>query len=42
MVAGDGPSLMVHDWLSHIKLDWPRLNHVQGVAISLPADFEQT
>ena len=32
VVAGDGPSLMGRDWLSHIKLDWPRLNHVQGVS----------
>ena len=32
VVAGDGPSLMDRDWLSHIKLDWPRLNHVQGVS----------
>ena len=22
------------DWLSQIKLDWPRLNHVQGVSAS--------
>ena len=33
VVAGDGPSLMGLDWLSHIKLDWPRLNHVQGVSV---------
>ena len=32
VVAGDGPSLMGRDWLSHIKLDWPRLNHFQGVS----------
>jgi len=28
VVAGEGPSLLGHDWLSHIKLDWTRLNHV--------------
>jgi len=30
VVAEDGPNLLDHDWLSHIKLDWTRLNHVQS------------
>ena len=32
VVAEDGPSLMGREWLSHIKLDWPSLNHIQGVS----------
>ena len=32
MVAGDGPSLLGRDWLNHINLDWPRLNHVQATS----------
>ena len=32
VVAGDGPSLMGRDWLNHINLDWPRLNHVQAAS----------
>ena len=34
VVAGDGPSLMGRDWLNHINLDWPRLNHVQATSAS--------
>ena len=32
MVAGDGSSLLGHDWLNHINLDWPRLNHIQATS----------
>ena len=31
-MAGDGPSLLGRDWLNHINLDWPRLNHVQATS----------
>ena len=34
VVAGKGPSLLGHDWLSQIKLDWNQLNHLQTSAMS--------
>ena len=33
MIAGDGPSLLGHDWLSHLKLDWKRICHIQMKAL---------
>ena len=30
VVAGEGPSLLGHDWLTHLKLDWSQLNHIQS------------
>ena len=29
VVAGNGPSLMGRDWLSHVKLDWTKLHQLQ-------------
>ena len=34
VVEGEGPSLLGQDWLSQIKLDWSRLNHVQTTSKS--------
>ena len=34
VVEGEGPSLLERDWLSQIKLDWSRLNHVQTTSKS--------
>ena len=34
VVAGDGPSLLGRDWLSHICLDWSTLNRIQSTATS--------
>jgi len=32
VVVGEGPNMLGRDWLGHIKLDWTRLNHVQGTS----------
>ena len=29
VVTEEGPSLLGRDWLTHIKLDWSQLNHIQ-------------
>ena len=29
VVAGDGPSLLGRDWLTHIKIDWSNLYNIQ-------------
>ena len=34
LVAGEGPSLLGRDWLSHIRLDWSTLNRIQTAATS--------
>ena len=31
VVTGEGPSLLGRDWLTHIKLDWSQLNHMQSL-----------
>ena len=34
VVTGEGPSLLGRNWLSHIKLDWSQLNHLQTSTLS--------
>ena len=34
VVAGDVSSLLGRDWLSHMRLDWSTLNHIQSTATS--------
>ena len=29
VITGEGPSLLGRNWLSHIKLEWSQLNHLQ-------------
>ena len=35
VVAGDGPSLLGHDWLSKIRLNWAELYHAQQPILTL-------
>lgn len=35
VIAGDGPSLMGRNWLSHIRLDWKQLNQLNHVKATL-------
>ena len=35
VVGGDGPSLLGHDWLSKIKLNWKELHHIDQTKLTL-------
>ena len=34
IVEGNGPSLLGHDWLQHLRLDWTQLNQVRAISES--------
>ena len=33
VIAGEGPSLLGHNWLANIKLDWSSLHNIQSESV---------
>ena len=41
VVEGTGLSLLVHNWLQHVKLNWSLIEAVQAGDGSLAGDFDR-